>query len=60
MPVYGNSKDKYGVGIIVDNSRDYTVMNGVPYFFSIVFSFNLQNWIFQSAKKCKMTSFCAK
>ena len=24
-----NLKDKSGVGIIVDNSRDYTVMNGV-------------------------------
>ena len=32
-------------------------MNGVQYFFSIVFSFNLRNYIFQSAKKCEMTSF---
>ena len=26
--------------------------------FSIFFSFNLRNFIFQSAKKCEMTSFC--
>ena len=26
-------KDKSGVGIIVDYSRDYTVVNGVRYFF---------------------------
>ena len=32
-------------------------MNGVRYFFQF-FSFNLRNDIFQSAKKCEMTSFC--
>ena len=46
------------VGIIVDYSRDYTVVNGVQYFFSIVSSFNLRDYIFQSAKECEMTSFC--
>ena len=50
-------KDKSGVGIIVDYSRDYNVVNGVEYFFSIVFSFNLRHYIFQSSKKCEMTSF---
>ena len=47
-------KDKSRVGIIVDYSRGYTVANGVYFNF---FSFNLRNHIFQSAKKCKMTSF---
>ena len=46
-------KEKSGVGIIVDYSRDYTVMNT---FFNF-FSFNLRNYTFQSAKKCEMTSF---
>ena len=50
-------KDKSGVGIIVDYSRDYAVVNGVWYLFSIFSSFNLRNFIFQSAKKCEMTSF---
>ena len=49
-------KDKSGVGIIGDFSRDYTVVNGVQYLFSILFSFHLRNYIFQSAKKCEMTS----
>ena len=49
-------KDKSGVGIIVDYSRDYTVVNGVKYFFPLVFSFNLRDHILQSAKKCEMTS----
>ena len=31
---------------------DYTVVNGV-----ICESFNLRNYIFQSARKCEMTSF---
>ena len=42
--------------IIVDYSRDYTVVNDVLYFFQF-FSFNLRNYIFQFAKKCEMTSF---
>ena len=50
-------KDKSGVGIIVAYSRDCTVVNGVQYFFQF-FSFNLRNYILQSAKKCEMTSFC--
>ena len=50
-------KDKSRVVIIVDYSRDYTIVNGVQYLFSIFFSFNLRNYIFQSAKKCEMTSF---
>ena len=29
-------KDKSGVGIILDYSREYTVVNGVLYFFSFV------------------------
>ena len=33
-------------------------MNGVLYFLSIFFSINSRNYIFQSAKKCEMTSFC--
>ena len=45
-------KDKSGVGIIVDCSSDYTVVIG-----SIFFSCNLRNDIFQSVKKCEMTSF---
>ena len=48
--------DKSGVVKIVDYSRDHTVVNGVYYFFLIIFSFNLRNCIFQSAKKCEMTS----
>ena len=32
-------------------------MNGVSYFFSILFPYDLQNYIFQSTMKCKMTSF---
>ena len=32
-------------------------MNGLQYLFSISFSFNLRNYIFQSAMKCEMTSF---
>ena len=48
----GALKDKSGVGIIVDYSRDYTVV-----LFSIFFSFNLRYYIFHSAKKCEMTSF---
>ena len=50
-------KDKSGVGIIVDYSRDDIVVNGVQYL-SQFFSFNLRNYIFQSAKKCVMASFC--
>ena len=49
-------KDESGVDIIVDYSRDYTVVNGVWYFFSSFSSFNLRNHIFQSSKKCEMTS----
>ena len=49
-------KDKSGIGMIVDYSRDCTVVNGVV-LFSIFSSFNLRNSIFQSAKKCEMTSF---
>ena len=48
-------KDKSGVGKIVDHSRDNTVVNSVVYF--SFFPFNLRNYIFQSAKKCEMTSF---
>ena len=44
--------DKSGLFMTVDYSRDYTVVNGVQYFSSIFFSFNLQNYIFQSTKKC--------
>ena len=51
-----SSKDKSGVGMLLDYSRDCTVMNGVCYFFSIFFSFNLRNYIFPSAQKCEMTS----
>ena len=50
-------KDKLRVGMIVDYSRDYTFVNGVQYFFTIFSPFNLKNYIFQSAKKCEMTSF---
>ena len=50
-------KEKSGVVTIVGYSRDYTVANGVLYFISNFFTFNLQNCIFQSAKKSKMTSF---
>ena len=49
-------KNKSGVIMIVDFSRDYTVVNGVWYFLPI-FPFNLRNFIFQSAMKCEMTSF---
>ena len=35
-----------GVVIIVDYSRDHTVVNGVYYFFSIFSSFNLRNYIY--------------
>ena len=49
-------KDKSAVVIVVDYSRDYTVVNGVYYFFHF-FSLNLRNYIFQSDKKCEMTSF---
>ena len=31
-------------------------MNGVQYFFNF-FSFNLQDYVFKSAKRCEMTSF---
>ena len=40
-------KDKSGVVIVVDYSRNYTVVNGVV-IFAFFFSFNLQNFIFQS------------
>ena len=46
-----------GVDIIVDFSRDYTVVNGVEFLFQFLSSFNLRNYIFQSAKKCKIASF---
>ena len=49
--------DKSGVGIVVDYSRDYTVVNGVQCFFQFFFSFNLRYYKFQSAKKREMTSF---
>ena len=49
-------KDKFGVGIIVHLSRDYTVVNRVWYFFNF-FSFDLRNYIFQSATKSEMNSF---
>ena len=49
-------KDKSGIVVIVDHARDYTVVNGVQYFLSIFFSFNLRNYIFQFAKKCEMKS----
>ena len=49
-------KKQSRVVIIVDHSRGYTVVNGVQYFFNF-FSFNLKNYIFQSAKECEMTSF---
>ena len=49
-------KAKSGVGIIVDHSIDYTVVNSSV--FSIFRSFDLRNYIFQSAKKCEMPSFC--
>ena len=48
---------KSGAGFIVDYSRDHNVVNGVYFFCSISFSLNLRNYIFQSAKKCEMTSF---
>ena len=32
---FWTSKDKSGVGIIVDYSRGYTVLNGVYYFFQL-------------------------
>ena len=50
-------KDKSGVVTIVDFSRDYTVVNGVCNTFFNFFSLYLRNYIFQSAKKCEMTSF---
>ena len=52
----GMLKDKSGVVIIADYSRYFTVVNGVQYFFSMFFSFNLRNYIFQSAKMCEMTT----
>ena len=39
-------KDKAGVVIIVDHSRDYTAVYGV-YTFFIFFSFDLRNYTFQ-------------
>ena len=49
-------EDESGIGIVVDYSRDYTVVNGVV--LSLIFSsLNRRNYIFQSAKKCEMTSF---
>ena len=51
-------EDKSGVGMIIDYSKDYTVVKSMLYLFSIVFSFNLQNCIFQPAMKSEMTSFC--
>ena len=44
--------------IIADYSTDYSVVNGVQYFFQFFFSFNLRNYVFQFYKKCEMTSFC--
>ena len=48
-------KDKSGLGIIVDYS---IVVNGVQYFFQF-FSLLIceTTYVFQSAKKCIMTSF---
>ena len=40
-------KDNSKAGIIVDYSKDYTIVNGVVL---------IANFLFQSAKKCKMTS----
>ena len=48
-------KEKSGVVIIVDYSRDYTVVNVVYSIFFIFFSHDLRNYIFQSTK-CEMTS----
>ena len=50
-------KDKSEVVIIVDYSREYTVVNGVQHFLQFFFSFSLRNYVFISAKKCEMTSF---
>ena len=44
-------------GQIREYSRDYTVVNCVQYFFQFLFFFNLRSYVFQSAKKCEMTSF---
>ena len=52
----GCLKDKSGVGIIVDYSRDYCCEWCVV-LYPIFFSFNLRNFIFQSATKCEVTSF---
>ena len=57
-PLLSFLKDKSGVGITVDYSKDYTVVNGGVLIFSNIFSLDLRNYIFQSAKKCEMTSFC--
>ena len=50
-------KEKSGIGIIVDY-QEITLLRMVcsTFFNSIFFSFNLRNYIFQSAKKCEMTS----
>ena len=48
--------DKSGFGIIVDYSRDYTVVDDVWYFFNFFLSQTAKNYIFQSAKKCELTS----
>ena len=39
-------KDKSGAVIIVNHSRDYTVVNGVLYFSQSSFSCNLRNYTF--------------
>ena len=56
MAENGLLKDKSGVGIIVDLFKRLHCCEWCEVLFSIVFSFNLRNYIFQSVKKCKMTS----
>ena len=57
LNIYGTSlKAKSGVVVIVDYSRDYTVVIGVVLFQLFSLS-NLRNYISQSAKKYEMTSF---
>ena len=51
-------KDKSGVGIIIDYSRLLHCCGWRLELFSIFFSFNLRNYIFQSVKKFEMKSFC--
>ena len=49
-------KDKSGVGIIVDKMKDCVVVNGVKYFFSIVFSLFSAKLCVSICEMCEMTS----